>query len=79
MNFAKNSKKQQKLAYLAKKKQIQEFQKAKLRKSTKEKERKEKFQAEEREKLLKQLNEYDGLWEDAEIEEKVAAFSTEKD
>ena len=25
------------------------------------------------------LNEYGGLWEDAEIEEKVAAFSTEKD
>ena len=44
----------------------------------KEKERKEKFQAEEREKLLKKLNEYGGLWEDAEIEEKVAAFSMEK-
>ena len=30
MNFAKNSKKQQKLVYLATKKQIQETQKAKL-------------------------------------------------
>ena len=63
----------------SKKKQIQETQKAKLRKSMEEKERKEKFQAEEREKLLKELNEYGGLWDDAEIEEEVAAFSTEKD
>ena len=57
-----------------KKKQIQETQIAKLRESMEEKERKEKSQAEEREKLLKQLNEYGGLWEDAEVEEKVATF-----
>ena len=65
--------------YLAKKKQIQETQIAKLRESMEEKERKEKSQAEEREKLLKQLNEYGGLWEDAEVEEKVATFLTEKE
>ena len=79
MNFAKNSKKQQKLMYLAKKKQIQETRIAKLRESMEEKDRKEKSQAEEREKLLKQLNEYGGLWEDAEVEEKVATFLTEKE
>ena len=78
-NFARNSKKQQKLVYLAKKKHIQETRIAKLRESMEEKERKEKSQAEEREKLLKQLNEYGGLWGEAEAEEKVAAFSTEKD
>ena len=44
-----------------------------------EKERKEKSQAEERKKLLKQLNGYGGLWEEAEVEKKVATFSTEKD
>ena len=65
--------------YLAKKKQIQETQIAKLRESMEEKERKEKSHAEEREKLLKQLNEYGGLWEDAEVEEKVATFLTEKE
>ena len=44
-----------------------------------EKERKEKSRAEEREKNLKQLNEYGSLCEDAEVEIKVAAFSTKKD
>ena len=50
MNFARNSKKQQKLVYLAKKKQIQETRIAKLRGSMEEKERKEKSQAEEKER-----------------------------
>ena len=59
--------------------QIQETRIAKLRESIVGKDRKEKSQAEEREKLLKQLNEYGGLYEVAEVEEKVAAFSTEKD
>ena len=41
MNFARNSKKQQKLVYLAKKKHIQETRIAKLRESIEEKEKRE--------------------------------------
>ena len=79
MNFARNSKKQQKLVYLAKKKHIQETRIAKLRESIEEKERKEKSQAKEKKKFLKQLNKYGGLWKEPELEEKVAALSMEKD
>ena len=43
-----------------------------------EKERKEKSHAEEREKLLKQLNKYGGLWEDAKVEEKLQLFQRKK-
>ena len=34
---------------------------------------------EDRDKLLKRLNEYVGLWKKTEVEEKVAAFTTKED
>ena len=74
MNFARNLKKHQKVAHFAKKKQIQKIRIAKLRESIVENWRKEKSQTEETEKLLKQLNEYGGVWEETEVVEKVAAF-----
>ena len=44
-----------------------------------EKERKEESQTEERKKKnLKQLNDYDGLWEKTEVLEKFTTFSIEK-
>ena len=74
ITFAKNSKKQQKLVYLAKIKADSRNSNSKTSESMEEKERKEKSRAEEREKNLKQLNEYGSLCEDAEVEIKVAAF-----
>ena len=63
----------------SKKKQIQETRIAKLQECMEEKERKEKSQVEERENLQKQLIKYGGLWEEAEVEEKVVVVSKEKD
>lgn len=40
---------------------------------------KEKSRVQGKEKLLKKLNECDGLWKEWEIERKVADLSTEKD
>ena len=43
-----------------------------------EKERKEESQTKKRKKNLKQVNDYDGLWEKTEVVEKVTTFLIEK-
>ena len=79
MECARKSKEQQKHLYIKNKKEIFKKKSLRLQNSMEEKQRKEKLLSTEKEKLVKQINEFGGLWDLNDIPIKQKKFQTEKD
>ena len=76
MECPRKSKPQQRHLYIKNKKEI--FKYLCLQNSTEEKQRKEKLLSTETKKLMKQINEFRGLWDLNDIPIKLKKFQTEK-
>ena len=79
LEFAKKSKYKQKASYLRNKKLIFERKIKKVKESMEQKEKKEKMDAEERERLLRQLDDFRGSWDLNMVDTKLMKLSSEKD
>ena len=79
MECARKSKLQQRQLYIKNKKEIFKKKSLRLQNSMEEKQRKEKLLSTEKEKLVKQINEFGGLWDLNDIPIKLKKFQTEKD
>ena len=78
LEFAKKSKSRQKASYFWNKKLIFERKNKKLKESMEQKEKKEKRDAEKKERLLRQLDDFGGLWDLDVVDTKLSKLSSEK-
>ena len=77
--FAKKSRNRQKASYFQNKKLIFEKKNKMLKENMKQKEKKEKRDAEERERLLRQLDDFGRLWDLDVVDAKLSKFSSGKE
>ena len=79
VEFTRKSRQHQMALYFQSKKDIFLKKSLRLQNNIEEKDRKKKLLVSEKEKLLKQINEYGGLWDISEIDARVENFKTEKE